>query len=542
MTRATLYARYSTDKQRETSIADQLRAAQARCEREGWPIVATHADEGVSGSTPVALRRGGKALLADALAKRFDVLVCEGLDRISRDIGEAEQLVKRIEHRGIRIIGTSDGYDTEAKGRKVMRIARGLVNELYLDDLREKTHRGQAGQFSRGYHVGGVVYGYRSEPSADGRGRCLVIDEAQAATVRWIFEQFADGHSTRALAHQLNDKGVPSPRGGTWAVSCLQGSSAKGLGLINAEIYLGRVTWNRRQWIKDPDTGRRRYVERPREEWQVREQPELRIISDALWQRVRDRQRKGSGRRIGSGASPRTLFGSGVLRCAACGGAVVAINALRYGCSARKDRGPSVCPQALTVMRDALDKRLIAELRAELLTPSALAELQREVRAAVATLHREQGTGANAARTRLAALQGQIGRLVDAVASVGISAALQARLQAAEAERAELEQLVQHAGSPPPTSTALVADVTARYRRLVLQLQQVLEQETDRDRTRAILADMIGTVVIGRDQATGEPYADLEEPAERLMLSAVGESLGVVAGARFRPTRRIWLS
>jgi site-specific DNA recombinase len=171
--RAALYARYSTDKQRETSIADQLRAAEARVQREAWAIVARHADEGVSGSVPVALRAGGKALLADALAGRFDVLVVEGLDRLSRELGEAEQLVKRLEHRGIRIVGTADGYDSQAKGRKVMRIARGLVNELYLDDLREKTHRGLAGQFDRGYHVGGVQYGYRSEPTPDGRGQVV---------------------------------------------------------------------------------------------------------------------------------------------------------------------------------------------------------------------------------------------------------------------------------------------------------------------------------------------------------------------------------
>jgi hypothetical protein len=100
-TRAVLYARYSTDKQRETSIDDQLRAAHTRAEREGWEIVGTHADEGVSGSTPVALRPGGKALLAGALAGRFDVLILEGLDRLSRELGEAESMVKRLEHRAI---------------------------------------------------------------------------------------------------------------------------------------------------------------------------------------------------------------------------------------------------------------------------------------------------------------------------------------------------------------------------------------------------------------------------------------------------------
>lgn len=99
--RATLYARYSTDKQRETSITDQLREARARAEREGWPVVATHADEGVSGSTPLAMRAGGKALMADALAKRFEVLIVEGLDRLSRELGEAETIVKRLDRKSV---------------------------------------------------------------------------------------------------------------------------------------------------------------------------------------------------------------------------------------------------------------------------------------------------------------------------------------------------------------------------------------------------------------------------------------------------------
>ena len=118
--RVALYARYSTDKQRETSIDDQLRKARELAEREGWQIVAQHADEGISGSTPVGLRKGGKALLADMLAGRFDVLILEGLDRLSREVGEQETITKRLEHRNVRIIGTSDGYDSQGQGRKLL--------------------------------------------------------------------------------------------------------------------------------------------------------------------------------------------------------------------------------------------------------------------------------------------------------------------------------------------------------------------------------------------------------------------------------------
>ena len=155
-----------------------------------------------------------------------------------------------------------------------------------------------------GGHWGGRSYGYTSAIAEDGRGRRMVIDDKEAAVVRWVFEQFADGHSTRHIAHQLNARGTPSARGGTWAVSALQGSSGKGLGMLNNELYAGRVVWNRRQWLKDPETGRRRYVERPQSEWQTREAPELRIVSAELWQRVQDRARRGPARgtRTGKGA------------------------------------------------------------------------------------------------------------------------------------------------------------------------------------------------------------------------------------------------
>lgn len=531
--RAALYARYSTDRQRETSIADQLREAHARAGREGWVIVAQHADEGISGSVPVALRSGGKALLADALAGRFDVLVLEGLDRLSREIGEAETITKRLEHRGIRIVGTADGYDSDARGRKVMRIARGLVNELYLDDLREKTHRGLAGQFARGYHVGGVTYGYRTEPAPDGRGRVLVIDEPRAAVVREIMSRYAGGESVRPIVHDLNRRGIPGPSGKAWAVSAIHGSHTRRLGLLHAEVYVGRLTWNRRQWVKDPETGARRYVERPRHEWQVRESPELRIVDADTWARVQARIAAGAGLRgrRGRGQSPRTLFGC-LLRCGLCGSHMTAVDARRYGCIAHHDRGPAVCA-GVAVPRQALERRLLAELRDDLLSPEALADVHVAVREALAIARRDDRR--EAARGRLVALQGEIERLADAVAAMGLSEALRARLAAAEAERTALERQLQAAVQAPALS---VDAVVARWRRAMLDLQAALVDVEDRERVRALLAELIGPVTIARE---GDAvYAEMEAPAERLLVAASGQApMGVVAGACNTTRRRL---
>jgi site-specific DNA recombinase len=527
--RAVLYARYSTDRQRESSIVDQLRAAHARVEAEGWQIVAQHADEGVSGSVPVALRPGGKALLADALAGRFDILVLEGLDRLSREIGEAETITKRLEHRGIRIVGTADGYDSQAHGRKVMRIARGLVNELYLDDLREKTHRGLAGQFDRGFHTGGACFGYRSAAAPDARGRILQVDATQAAVVRCIFERYADGESARAIVHHLNAEGVSSPRGGTWAVSALVGDRQRGAGLLNNELYAGRLIWNRRQWLKDPETGARRYVDRPREEWQTRDVPELRIVPAETWAAVRARDARRETRPNG-GAPLRTLF-AGLLRCPTCGGPMTAVDSRRYACNVHNDRGPAACADSRAYQRRAVDDALLTVIREELLAPAALADLHRAARQALSQVGVKNSHPA--AKNRLQALRAEIVRLVDAVAQVGLSDALRARLAAAEAECAELERQASRVDAAPALT---LAQLVAAYKRRMLALRDALERNEDRARTRELLAEMLGQVTLKRDEA-GD-WAEMEEPAQRVALAG-STPLTMVAGARNFGWRRV---
>jgi site-specific DNA recombinase len=364
--------------------------------------------------------------------------------------------------------------------------------------------------------------------------------------VRWIFTRYADGHSPRAIAHELNARGIKSARGGPWAVSALIGPKGKGLGLLHNELYTGRVLWNRRQWLKDPDTGARRYVERPRTEWQEREDPALRIVPDELWRRVQARGRAPAprGTREGRGAVPRTLFG-GLLRCSLCGGPVVAVDARMYGCHAHKDRGPTECA-GVSVRRVDLERRLLAEVRAELLSPAAIAELHTTVRRLAGAITRQQTTDTDTPAKRLQALQGEIGRLVDAVATVGLSDALRARLAAAEAEQAALQHQLRRAPPAPPDAAQLASEAISRWRGKVMDLQAALDSQkadpAERDRTRQILADLLGEVTVGRDASTGEAWADLEEPAERLLIAAAGGALlGVVAGGGNFSRRRVSL-
>src|SRR5690242_12853539 len=100
------------------------------------------------------------------------------------------------------------------------------MNEIFLDDLREKVHRGLEGQAIKGRWTGGRVYGYALRAITDANrkdaygqpekiGTMLVVDSKQAEIVKWMFETYAAGDSCTTIARELNARGVSSP-GSTW--------------------------------------------------------------------------------------------------------------------------------------------------------------------------------------------------------------------------------------------------------------------------------------------------------------------------------------
>jgi DNA invertase Pin-like site-specific DNA recombinase len=180
-----------------------------------------------------------QAMLTAAAGREFAVLLVEDLSRLTRDSVEQERTIRRLEFHGIRVVGVSDGYDSESKARKVHRGIKGLMNEIFLDDLREKVHRGLAGQAQKGHWCGGRPYGYRLKPILDpsqtdayGRpakiGTVLEVNQEQAALVSEMFERFVAGESYRSIAAELNRRGSPVPRLELEA----QGSALQWLGWI----------------------------------------------------------------------------------------------------------------------------------------------------------------------------------------------------------------------------------------------------------------------------------------------------------------------
>jgi site-specific DNA recombinase len=105
-----------------------------------------------------------------------------------------------------------------------------------------------------------------------------------------IFSEFAHGASPKTIARRLNDDKIPGPRSTLWRDTAIRGHRSRGTGILNNDLYVGRLVWKRQCCAKDPFTGKRVSRPNPEDAWITKDVPELRIIDDALWSRVRTRQ------------------------------------------------------------------------------------------------------------------------------------------------------------------------------------------------------------------------------------------------------------
>ncbi|MDA2911824.1 recombinase family protein [Nitrospiraceae bacterium AH_259_D15_M11_P09] len=545
MTRAAFYARYSSEGQREASIEDQYRNCERRAMQEGWTVIKRYKDQAISGAYDQRGRPGYRQMMADAEARRFDVLLVDDLSRLSRDLVETETVRRNFEFWGIRLVGVSDGMDTTMKSNGLLSAIRGAMNQEYLVDLAAKTHRGLAGQAIKGLNTGGRCFGYRHVPVCHatekdeyGRPRIVAvkreIDPEQAKWVRQIFQWYADGSSPRWIAAELNRLGVPAPGAayrrkvrpsyyGTWSASVLHGDPKAFTGLLNNVIYVGKLVWNRREWVRNPETKRKLPRLRPQDEWIEKECPDLGIVSDDVWKRVQARRRQHDGPKRGPG--PKFLF-SGLLKCGAptadgqgeCGASFVMSDGFRYGCASRLNRG--TCSNDLRVSREKVEALLLAGVKQDLFMPEAYALFTREVSRRLAERQRAQEPEQASARRRLGKVEQEIGNVLTAIKQGILSPTVKGELQRLEAEKLRLQDQIAVGTKQTGQLVKLLPDAPARYRALVEKLGRLPERYVDGAREE--IKRLVGDTIKVTPTAQGYLVAELRGNYAGLLKLVVG--------------------
>jgi site-specific DNA recombinase len=363
--RAAIYARFSSDRQRDRSIDDQVALCQALADRNSWAVAMVYADFAASGST-VYRRPEFSRMLTDAEDHQFDIIIAEDIDRLARGEGDAPKLRQRLEFLGIEMHTCTDGHIT-----KLHAGLKGLMSSLFLDNLIAHTKRGMAGVVRDGRHPGGQIYGYRT--IAGRRGELEIVEE-EAAVVRQIFDCYRAGATPRQIAGQLNDDRVLPPRGGeTWRASTINGNTRRANGILQSEIYTGVIVWNRLKMIRDPSTGRR--ISRPNDPSEIRRvsAPHLRIISDETFQAAQKRKSERAHASPGTQKRAKRLL-SGLLRCGCCGGGMSAASTggrTRIVCTRMHESG--TCENRRYYYLDGIERRVIDGVRSKFGTREAIA-------------------------------------------------------------------------------------------------------------------------------------------------------------------------
>ncbi len=525
--RVAFYARYSTDLQDRTSIDGQYRNCEAVAAHNEYSVVARFKDEGISGSD--ASRPGYRALLAAAEANDFNGIVVDETSRLTRSPGELQRVLEELAFRGQFLL--AKGFDSRHETAQLMAGIYSGIDGMELQKIKARTHRGLRERHLAGFSAGGRTYGYTSEPvdpaNPETRWKKVIVPET-AKWVVWIFEQYANGLGGKSIASELNRLGVPSPGAtwnrtqrrtdGKWQHSAILGMASRGSGILRNDLYAGRCVWNRSESVKRPGTGTRTYRLRPKEQWIVEEHPELRIVPAELWERVQARLSTKSRSGRAKFSRRGTYLLTGILKCLHCDGPLTMIDQRCYGCGTRNRGGDSACDNPVRIPRVHIEERFLSEVRRQLLDHKNVQWAEKEVSRRLSA----PAVDTKPARRELARVEADLERVVDAIAKIGFSRALESKLAELESRkhtlRAEL-QAAERTIQIPDVST-----VTAKWRAVVENLENLPKMATpsEVETARRSLRSLLGTVRVDR---TGKGFADLSLPVPA----------GMVAGAGFEP-------
>ncbi len=529
MKRFAIYARYSSDNQKETSIDDQISECSKWVKAQCGEVTNIYKDRAVSGAH-FNNRPDLQKLLYDAERNAFDGVVAEDLSRFSRDQEHSAGFFKRLKFYGVGMYTISDNEVT------ALHIGlKGTVNQIYLSDLADKTRRGQKGAVERGKIPGGISYGYDKAKVYDERGEMIpgyrVINEEQANVIRRIFEEYLLGKSAKAIASALNEDGIPSPRGGQWMASTVNGNPARQNGILCNMLYTGKVVYNRQKFIKNPDTGKRKAILNPIEDWVINEIEELRIIDQATWDKVQSLKHAIAGKPKPQQVRKRHLL-SGLIKCSECGGSYTVYSSGRYACSHRRERG--TCTNDRTIKIQDLENRILNALESKMLTDEMLQEFSKGYEDGLKDMRRHQNQRLQAAQKELREAEKQIDSIIKAIMDGLYSSTMKETLPPLENKKVLLLKEIEVLKSE--NIIQIKPNMSALYKQQIMSLRKSLSLDGNAMlEATQIIRSLIDSIIVTPGENRGECLLELKGDLASILNFASGKEvlIPMVAGVGF---------
>jgi len=444
---AAAYARYSTANQQETSIVAQLDGIRAYCDREGIRLAAMpYIDEARSGTNTD--RPGFQRLLADARAGRFDAVVVYDVSRGSRDVADWFAFRREMAALGVAVLSATnqlgDMDDPNAFLTELLTV--GLGQHMVLQS-RQKSIAGKRVRAGRGLFCGGVApLGY---DIVDGQ---YSIRQAEAATVRLIYERYAAGASYADILAELERLGARTKNGRSFTRSALHD-------ILSNPRYTGKYLWFDRE-----ERHMHRHVGRDNPDKVVIEGGIPPIITQEVAEAVTIRM---TSNRAHTRTTYRSYLLSGLIRCGECGSAMSGVTTKsrgheypRYICLGK--RTERRC-DLKNVKADVLDEYITRVLREDVLSDAVIEAAARRIEETLASGR----CMADDIRVEMERLARKNHNLTALAAEIGATPDMRQQLIANEQHRQELERRLAEVQEPPAlTYDVILATLRADAARL----------------------------------------------------------------------------
>lgn len=538
--RVAIYARFSSNMQTEKSIEDQLIICRDVAAREGFEVVQVYADRALSG-TSMLKRQQFLQLIEDAENGEFEVVMSEGLDRLSRDQADLAYFHKKMQFLDVGIYSIGDGGFIDE-----MHVAfKGYQHSAFIKDLGKKTRRGQVGTVRAGRISGSVAYGYRVVRSVAVPTGGREIDPEQAPIVVRIMEEYAAGDSTRAIASRLNVEGIPGPDGFLWRSTTILGSRQRKSGILRNDMYRGVYKWGKTQAKRDPVTGKKLNRVAPETALEIVDVPHLRIVSDELWNAVQTRLSEYARVQLQARRRPTYLL-SKLTECEWCRKPYIMQDRGKCGCSGRLVHG--ICDNSRRFYREDLEEVVVSSICATMENPVLVDSYVREYAAAGEKLMEGAKAATSGLSQRIQMLARQERRLLSTISSGEVEGP-SLRAVAAELQRISSEKEAAEAklSSIPAAVLTVPNNVAERLKRQLADLRsQLYTAGAKGAAARELFRSLIDRVIISPadtikadKRGSGPINVEIKGPIAALVGAAIESGPDhramLVAGTGFEP-------
>ena len=345
------YCRVSTEKEAQIdSLEKQIEFFNEFTKKNGYELYKLYADEGISGKQ-IKHRKQFQAMMQDAKNKKFERVVVKDVSRFARNTVDLLQSIRELKSYGIQVDFLNNGEVMEGGSEFILTIL-GAMAQQESANMSKRVKFGKDITAKKG-RVPNLVFGYDKIPD---ERYTLKINEEEAKIVKEIFENYIyKGMGTTKIAWNLNDRGIRTKKTKSkWVQTSI-------VRMLKNPIYTGRVT-NKKSEVTDFITGTRKDL--PEEEWIIVEKPEMRIISDELFNRAQEilAQRSNEFKLNNKREKTEYVF-STLIYCKHCGYSFRRIKRkytengkeyIRWVCSGRNSMGVNHCPNTTVIDEEEL--------------------------------------------------------------------------------------------------------------------------------------------------------------------------------------------